>query len=110
MAPKRKRFFVVPLFVIAALLLLGAVVMLLWNAVLPQLFNVPRIGYGRALGLLVLCRILFGSFRPGSRGGFRRGGPPWKNKFMNLSPEERERFKQEWRQRRSSRGAGPGPC
>ena len=70
---------------------LGAVVMLLWNAVLPALFDGSRsIDYWHALGLLVLCRILFGGFR-GRGAGFDR--ERWQ-KWQSMSKEERAQFRQ----------------
>lgn len=43
---------------------LGWVVMLLWNWLLPTLFvGVQPVSYCQALGVLLLCKILFGSFR-----------------------------------------------
>jgi len=36
-------------------------VMLLWNALLPGLFGFPVIGFWQALGLCVMCNILFKS-------------------------------------------------
>ena len=45
--------------------LVSTVVMLLWNALLPSLFNFPAITWYQALGLLVLCKLLFGGFRGG---------------------------------------------
>lgn len=71
--------------------LLGVVVMLLWNWVMPPIFpGVAEIGFWRALGLLVLCRVLFGGFRG------RHGGWHEKRRFMQarweaMTPEERER-------------------
>jgi hypothetical protein len=51
----------------------GAAVQLLWNWLLPDIFAVRRITFLEALGLLALCRILFGGF--GKSGGSRpRGG------------------------------------
>lgn len=83
---------------IAGVLVFGTVVMLLWNALMPELFHLPAIGFWQALGLLLLTKILFS--------GFRGGGPPkahWKNKmkqeWMNMTPEQREKFKQEWGRR-----------
>lgn len=73
--------------------------MLLWNAILPDLLQVRAITYGQAIGLLILCRMLFGSFRLGPPGGFRRGGAPWKSKLMDLTSEERDNFKKEWEKR-----------
>lgn len=43
-------------------LIAGLGVMLCWNATLPKLFPaVPRLGYGRALALMLLCWLLFGA-------------------------------------------------
>jgi hypothetical protein len=99
MAHKRRRFFfIIPFIFLVALPLLGYIVMLLWNAILPEVTGAKHITFWQALGLLVLCKILFGCFRGGG-GGFRGGGPPWKQKLMNMTPEERERFRQEWQQR-----------
>jgi hypothetical protein len=45
----------------AVILLLAAlIIMLLWNAVMPPLFDVHQITYWQALLLFVLCRLLFG--------------------------------------------------
>src|SRR5579871_5231815 len=83
-----------------AVLLLGAVVMWLWNLLLPGLAGWRPITFGQAVGLLVLSRILFGGIRG-------RGGWGWRHhmqeRFAHLSPEERERF----RERLHRCGAGP---
>jgi hypothetical protein len=47
----------------------GALVMWLWNWLVPDLFGLRRLGLWEALGLLALCRILFGSFGGGHGGG-----------------------------------------
>jgi len=100
MQKKRKRFFYfIPVFILAAIAVLSGVVMLLWNNVVTDVFNVKPIRFGQALGLFLLCKILFSSFRPGSPWAYRRSGPPWRSKLMDLSPEEREKFKQEWQRR-----------
>lgn len=82
-------------FIIAGALVFGGLVMLLWNNLMPDLFHLPLITFWQALGLLVLAKILFS--------GFRGGGPfqgRWRHKvqqrWMEMTPEERERFKQEW--------------
>ncbi len=38
---------------------LGALVMLLWNVLLPELFNGPTLSYWQAVGMLLLFHILF---------------------------------------------------
>jgi hypothetical protein len=54
---------------IGLLALLGFVVMLLWNWVVPDIFGLKRLDYWHAWGLLALCWILFRGFRPGSSSG-----------------------------------------
>jgi len=78
-------------------------VMHLWNWLLPPLFGWRQLNFWQALGLLALCRILFGGFRmhaPG-RSNFRRG---MQGRCGRMSPEERERFRQGIRE-----GWGFGP-
>ena len=94
----RKRFFFFPLIALAFILAGGAAVMILWNAILPNIITVVGpVTYIQAVGLLILCRILFGGFR-GRPGGYR-GGPPWRQKMSNMSEEEREKFRAQWRER-----------
>jgi hypothetical protein len=76
------------LFLVAAAVL-GAVVMTLWNAVVPTLFTSARpIDYLHALGLLILSRILFGGFR--GHGGWH--GRRHFAKWQSMTSEERERI------------------
>jgi len=95
-------------------LLVGLVVMTLWNAVLPALIGVKTIGFWQSLGLLALCRILFGGigFKPGMFGKARRR---MHERWMQMTPEQREEFMQHrrakfshhehfgWRSRRGDR-------
>ena len=67
-------------------------VMLLWNWLIPSLAGWHNLSFIQALGLLVLCRILFG--------GLRGRGGPWRHgRFRHMTPEERERFRGEMRAR-----------
>tara|TARA_B100001559_G_scaffold98264_1_gene82233 strand:- start:644 stop:820 length:177 start_codon:yes stop_codon:yes gene_type:complete len=36
------------------------IVMLVWNAVIPGIFGLTTLGYWSAMGLYVVCSILFG--------------------------------------------------
>jgi hypothetical protein len=76
----------------------GGVVQQLWNWLLPPLFGLRQITFWQALGLLALCRILFGGLgRPGChRSGFRRR---MAERWEQMTPEERERFRQGMRGR-----------
>lgn len=103
------KFLLIPFGVAGMLLLLGGVVQYLWNNILPPVIGVGALTFWQAVGLLVLCRLLFGGFRGGQRGGWgsrRRGGPPaqMRERWMNMSEEERTRFQEEWRQRCRPRG------
>ena len=67
----------------------------LWNWLLPDIFGLRRVTFWEALGLLALCRILFGGFGKGgshgrSDGGRRSSGdgPPWWKK--SKTPEASE--------------------
>ena len=68
------------------------VVMQLWNWLTPRLFGWHAITLWEALGLLALCRILFGGF--GGRSHHRR---QWRHRMRDrwaeLTPEEREKFR-----------------
>jgi hypothetical protein len=70
----------------------GEIVMLLWNWLAPALFGWRQITFWQAIGLLALCRILFG--------GFRGGGPRSRirqrmaERWEQMTPEEREKFRQ----------------
>ena len=63
----------------------GIVVQWLWNWLMPDIFELRRVTFWEALGLLALSRILFGGFgksggsRRYSDGGRRSGGDskPW---------------------------------
>ena len=48
------------LFALVAISGIGAITMLLWNALLTELFGLPVISFLQALGLLILSRIIFG--------------------------------------------------
>jgi Ca2+/H+ antiporter, TMEM165/GDT1 family len=83
---------------IAFTVLGGEVVKLLWNWLLPGLFGWRLITFWQAIGLLALCRILFG--RWGGRGWHRsnfRGR--MRERWENMTPEDREKFRERWRGR-----------
>jgi hypothetical protein len=91
MRKMRKRWiFLAPLGILAMALFItigGEVVMQLWNWLLPPIFGWHQITFWQALGLLALCRILFGGF--GGHG----------SRSQHMTPEERERWRQRMRER-----------
>lgn len=76
----------------AALVVFGFVVMSLWNWLMPSLFGWRLIDFWQALGLLVLSRILFGGFR-GRPGGHRYWRRRMMERWEQMTPEEREKFR-----------------
>jgi len=101
MTRKMKLIFIAPLAILGIFLFIaigGEIVLQLWNWLLPPLFGWRQITFWQALGILVLCRILFGgwgSHGPG-RSSFRRS---MKERCEHMAPEERERFRQRMRER-----------
>ncbi|WHZ11879.1 MAG: hypothetical protein OJF60_002318 [Burkholderiaceae bacterium] len=87
----RFRFLKFVALALLAIAVLSAVVMLLWNWLVPALFaGAHAISFAQAVGLLVLSRILFGGFR--GRPGWHRHGPG--ARWAALSDEERERLRE----------------
>jgi len=92
----KPRFLKILIMVIGGIAVLSGVVMALCNWLLPSLLpGMHPIGYWQALGLFVLCRILFGGFR----GGCRQHG-----RWHNMSEEERLKFKEGMRSMRGGWG------
>jgi len=98
----RKLLWIAPLALLGIAIFItlgGEIVKVLWNWLLPSLFEVRTITFWQALGILVLCRILFGG------GGWRGRG--WRSNMRrhmearcaNMTPEEREQFRRRVRER-----------
>jgi hypothetical protein len=99
---------------IVALAIFSAAVMLLWNALVPEIFGLAAISFWQALGLLVLARLFFSGFG----GGFGRGhgrkcsGEFEKNhirdRWIKMTPEERKEFVKKHRHLGGFGGFGRG--
>jgi hypothetical protein len=103
---RRKWIFIAPLAILAIPVFIaigGELVLHLWNWLLPPLFGWRQITFWQALGLLALCRILFGGW-----GGHGFGRPNFRSRmkermderWARMTPEEREKFRQSFQ----------GPC
>ncbi len=106
---KKKMIWIAPLAILAmaAFVFIGGwVVQHLWNWLLPPLFGWRLLTFWQALGILALCRILFGNW--GGRGGphrnFRRR---MEERWECMTPEEREKLRQKWGSRCAGFGEGP---
>lgn len=82
---------------IVALGVFGLVVKSLWNWLMPELFGIRPITYWQALGVWILSRILLGGFHG------RHSGRHWRARLIDrweqMSPEERARFREGLRHR-----------
>src|SRR5262245_51712684 len=97
----RRLLFIGPLAILAMLAFMalgGEIVLLLWNWLLPSLFGFHPITFWQAIGLLALCRILFGGLgiHRSARSNMRRR---MQERCASMTPEERERFRQRMRER-----------
>lgn len=83
----------------------------LWNELVPLLFHGPAITLGQTFGLLLLSRLLFGGWG-GRSGGWAQKRRAWQQRMAgrmeHLSPEAREKFRQQM-QRRCSGWGHPVP-
>lgn len=80
-----------------AVLLAGAAVQLLWNHVIVPSLQAHPLGYGQALGLLLLCRILFGGWSRPQRWTPRGPGHRMQQKWASMSPAHRAQFRSHWK-------------
>lgn len=125
--------FVGVIFALLFALVFGFVVKWLWNFLMPELFGIKQITYWQAFGLVVLAKLLFGTF--GSKGhgydhGSRHPGPfskwhdrfhgfeegPWSRRFGNTKTyrqywqeEGKDAFETYMKKKDKEGGAGNGP-
>ena len=86
----------------------GEVVLHLWNWLLPALFGWRQITFWQAVGLLALCRILFGGWSSDGhhRSNMRRRiHQRMDERWEQMTPEQREKFRQGMRSRCGGFGA-----
>jgi len=106
-----KMLLIIPLAILGMLLFVfigGEIVLHLWNWLLPSLFGWREITFWQAVGLLALCRVLFGGFgwhRP-RRHSFRDRTD---DRCGRMTPEERERFRQRVLEHLGIRSPAPKP-
>src|SRR6266849_9982950 len=98
---KKKWIWIAPLAILAMVLFIflgGELVLQLWNWLLPPLFGWRQLTFWQALGLLALCRILFGGWggHGSPRSHMRRRID---ERCKHMTPAERDRFRQRMRER-----------
>jgi len=99
MSVRTRLFYIAPLAIMRILVFValgGAIVMQLWNWLLPPLFGWRVITFWQALAILVLCRILFGGLGlhgSGRSNVRRRIEERVAERWGAMTPEERERLR-----------------
>jgi len=92
----KKKIVIIPL-VIVAFAIFTFLFQLLWNCIIPDVFGLNAINYWQSLGILIISKILFGGF------GFKNNRTPFGPKRApfteNLSEEERQKLREEWKSR-----------
>jgi hypothetical protein len=103
MRNKWKWLFIAPAALTGILILMAAVafiggeiVMRLWNWLAPPIFGWRQVNFWQALGLLVLCRILF-------------GGHVYRSNSHRRKSEDRERIRRAFRERCGFPPPNPDP-
>ena len=98
--PRPRRFRWIAILVIPIIVLfLSWLVMLLWNAILPDVLPVKAITYRQAIGIFILSKILFGSFRGYSGWHRPRYVNRLRERWKNMTPEEKEKLRHDWKNR-----------
>jgi hypothetical protein len=80
-------------FVVIGAIVFGFVVKSLWNILVPPIIGWHTITFWQALGLLVLSKILFGGFHRHGGRDHGRWKQRMKDRWEQMTPEEREKFR-----------------
>ena len=95
--------------IIVAVLGFSAIVMVLWNLLMPQIFNTTTVTYWQAMGLFVLAHVLVKGGRPFSAlHGMKH--ERWRRlmdeKICGMTPEQRKAFFADWEHRFHASASG----
>ncbi|HET6253740.1 MAG TPA: hypothetical protein VFE32_06690 [Puia sp.] len=94
---RARKVFGILILAIIGIFAFGSIVMLLWNALMPDIFHLPLITFWQALGLLLLTKILFSGFRGGPKARWKMDS--LREGWAKMTPEQQEKFRQEWGRR-----------
>lgn len=74
------------------------IIMFLWNALMPELFGLSTVNFLQAIGLLALCRFLFGGFGFAKDWGHftaRHERRAMRDSWRAMTPEQRAQYMNE---------------
>lgn len=98
---QRRKYVIAPVILIA-IAVFSWVVMLLWNALMPAIFNLTTITFWQAAGLLILFRLLFGMGHQHRRWDHGPSRSFLHQKLAKMTPEEKKEFFKKMRTMRHS--------
>jgi hypothetical protein len=78
-----RHVFVGLMFAVAFAIVFALLVKLIWNSLMPTIFDLKQITFWQAFGIIILAKLLFGSF-----GSHRPDG--WKKDSRYISPWHRQ--------------------
>jgi hypothetical protein len=87
----RRMAWLIPLGIISFIAMGGAIVMLLWNGIMPEVFGLGLVTFWQALGLLILGRFLLGGLKRR-----RYWGGPWKMQHAHCHVHHQKHWKQQF--------------
>lgn len=79
--------------IVVAFVVFALVTMELWNWLIPAIFGLRAITFAQAIGLVLLSKILFGGLHA-PWAGRRRWREQMQERWAQMTPQERERFRQ----------------
>ncbi len=85
---------------VAAVFLFTYLVMLLWNALVPELFKGPELTYWQTMGVFILAKILFSGVGGGGHKGDRSSHS---RKYRCPEDDPRHRWRQKYEARMNDR-------
>ena len=90
---RRRWYLFIPLIAVA-FVAFGFLTMNLWNGLMPMLFHLSEITFWQTIGLMILSRLILGGFGGHGRGHGHHCRRDLHEKWENMTPEEREKFRE----------------
>ena len=90
----RRRWYLFMPLIPVAFVAFGFITMYLWNGLMPVIFHLPEITFWQTIGLMILSRLILGGFGGHGRGHGHRCRRDMHEKWENMTPEDREKFRE----------------
>ena len=98
MVTKIVKVIAVVILAIGLVFLMGYAVQYLWNWIMPDLFGLPTVGYWKAIGILVLSKIIFGFGGGNHKNSKTKAGAKKKSKSLKEDLSKWKYYEEFWEQ------------